>query len=131
MTLTMRNYGLVLPKNYVSIEKDEMEYIDGGIYLSRITCLTLASAAGIGCALGKAGIQAISAYLVAKGTTLAAKVIAMASSLGPVGTIIAAVGTVIIASQIISFMIPVVVAIANGTGCSMDWFFVFHNYKYY
>ena len=31
MTLTMRrNYGLVLPKNYVSIEKDEMEYIDGG-----------------------------------------------------------------------------------------------------
>ena len=30
MTATMRNYGLVLPKNYVSIEKDEMEYIDGG-----------------------------------------------------------------------------------------------------
>jgi len=30
MTLAMRNYGLVLPKNYVSIEKDEMEYIDGG-----------------------------------------------------------------------------------------------------
>jgi len=30
MTLTMRNYGLLLPKNYVSIEKDEMEYIDGG-----------------------------------------------------------------------------------------------------
>ena len=29
MTLT-GNYGLVLPKNYVSIEKDEMEYIDGG-----------------------------------------------------------------------------------------------------
>ena len=26
-----RNYGLVLPKNYVSIEKDEIEYIGGGI----------------------------------------------------------------------------------------------------
>jgi len=34
MKLTMRNYGLVLPKNYVSIEKDEMEYIDGGLYIS-------------------------------------------------------------------------------------------------
>jgi len=35
MTLAMKNYGLVLPKNYVSIEKDEMEYIDGGIAFSR------------------------------------------------------------------------------------------------
>ena len=35
MTLTMRrNYGLVLPKNYVYIEKDEMEYFDGGLYIS-------------------------------------------------------------------------------------------------
>jgi len=38
MTLT-GNYGLVLPKNYVSIEKDEMEYIDGGwsITINRTT----------------------------------------------------------------------------------------------
>lgn len=31
-TLALRNYSLVLPSNYVSIEKDEMEYIDGGKY---------------------------------------------------------------------------------------------------
>jgi len=37
MTLTMRNCGLVLPKNYVSIEKDEVEYIDGGVYIKTIS----------------------------------------------------------------------------------------------
>lgn len=29
-TLALRNYGLVLPKNYVSIDEAEMEYINGG-----------------------------------------------------------------------------------------------------
>ncbi len=30
-TLAMKNYGLVLPKNYVSINEEEMRYIDGGV----------------------------------------------------------------------------------------------------
>jgi len=56
MTLALRNYGLVLPKNYVSIEKDEMEYIDGGgtvdIYFSSraiaiILTYTISFAVGI------------------------------------------------------------------------------------
>lgn len=34
MTMAMRNYGLVLPKNYVSINETEMEYIDGGVKVS-------------------------------------------------------------------------------------------------
>jgi len=49
MTLALRNYGLVLPKNYVSIEKDEMEYIDGGGWLAdKATDLLVGL---IGCAL--------------------------------------------------------------------------------
>ena len=49
MTLTMRNYGLVLPTNYVSIEKDEMEYIDGGATWWQKTLVGAAIvAAGVG-----------------------------------------------------------------------------------
>ncbi len=38
-TLALRNYGLVLPSNYVSIEKDEMEYIDGGFQMKTSTAI--------------------------------------------------------------------------------------------
>jgi len=66
MTLTMRNYGLVLPKNYVSIEKDEMEYIDGGIYSKtwdswhgKVLDVYLNSEEATKLAIGVAGILAI------------------------------------------------------------------------
>ncbi len=61
----MRNYGLVLPKNYVSINETEMEYIDGGLqiwlnssYLNKSNCYS--------CGTRYAGFNGLSALDIAQ-----------------------------------------------------------------
>jgi len=81
MTLALRNYGLVLPKNYVSIEKDEMEYIDGGWDI-KFAGLKTAWVIPVGIYLNISGSVSDLAWIVAGGAALAATIIGILACTG-------------------------------------------------
>ena len=123
---------MVMPNHFVAIQSDEMEYVDGGIYLSASQCATIGGAAAAIAMVTKVGQWAAKLLpLVGKfAAAISAKVVAFASSIGPVGTIVALVGAALLLTQIGSFMTGVCGAIGMGTGVDMTWTGWFHSFKY-
>ncbi|SUY48071.1 Uncharacterised protein [Clostridium putrefaciens] len=109
----MSSYALQLPNNYVEIEREEMEYVDGGAYLSNagLRSVLLACALNpVGATiLGLAYWKAVS-FVTAKFTLLCAK-------LGSVGGIAGSIiGAVVGAYAAGSVAISVVDALYSGQG---------------
>jgi hypothetical protein len=112
-TLALRNYGLVLPSNYVSIEKDEMEYIDGGSVSRALGYLWDAGVLIVGLA-GMASVWAkgvgFFAGLTVKAAVAGAKFALMTGTfVGPgIVTALAALAT------LAAIVVPIVGCVASG-----------------
>ncbi|MGE1026944.1 hypothetical protein ACQGS6_23725 [Bacillus sp. GMs2/2] len=95
--------NLVLPSNYVEIENEEMEYVDGGYYISNSTLKGIVfsgvgASAGVSVAAIEAGIYGIAASL--------------ASAVPALGWVTGAV----LAANATNFAITATRAIASGKG---------------
>ncbi|MFM1514729.1 hypothetical protein ABGF49_05670 [Helcococcus ovis] len=108
---------LVLPQNYVEIEQEEMEYLDGGIYVNDETVKQ------IGYALGVTGSTSIAA--VAISVKLGAAAIVAKLSVIPGGNIIAAVGAAYIIANAGNIAPAFVSALVRGKGMDIgtSWWY--------
>lgn len=109
----MGTVTLKLPNSFVDIDRDEMEYVDGGVYLSNAGLKSVLIATGLNpvgaTILGLAYWKAVS-LVTAKFSLLCAK---LGSVGGVVGTVIGAVVGAYAASSI---AISVVDALYSGKG---------------
>lgn len=110
----MKAMTLQLPINYIDIDADEMEYIDGGdIYISNATLRNF------GCAIGLNPIPAALAYLgYAKLKSLVLAGIATLSV--KIGVISKAAAAVVSLSGTLTAGV-VANALLQGKGISIDW----------
>lgn len=128
--------ALIMPSKFVSMNEEEMTYVDGGVgfYLNSNRSATIATyvyLAGFGISAGTA-IAALSGKLaagVAKLVGLFAKVAGMIS--GPVGGILAGIVGIVTATNLISFFVGAVTADRKNTGVNMNWYGAyFGNFRY-
>ena len=93
--------ALVMPSSYAVMNEEEMTYVEGGFYLNKDKCITLAT------------------YMsMLTGLNVTAKVI---------GVLLVAVGAI----ELATFSNGVLGAYRNGSGVSMEWKGVFTNKHYY
>ncbi|TDT57223.1 hypothetical protein [Fonticella tunisiensis] len=91
-----RKYELQLPSSFVDIDRDEMEYVDGGVYISHATLWGFCKGTFLA-----AGINPVGATLVALGTWKVYRIIAagwaaisarLGAFSGPVGWVLGIIG---------------------------------------
>ena len=92
----MSTIALQLPSSFVDIDRDEMEYVDGGIYISNSTLCTFFKAtfvaAGInpvGATLIGLGVWKVAAIITAGWASISAELGAWS---GPIGWVLGIVG---------------------------------------
>ncbi|NLN42087.1 MAG: hypothetical protein GX160_08925, partial [Clostridiales bacterium] len=92
----MSTMALQMPCSYVDIDRDEMEYVDGGIYISnsdlRTFCKATFVAVGInpvGATLIGLGVWKVAAIITAGWAAISAKLGAWS---GPIGWVLGIVG---------------------------------------
>ena len=109
-----REYALQLPNNYVDVDREEMEYVDGGdIYISNSTLN------GIALAIGINPIPAVLAYLgYAKLKGLILGGIAILSA--KIGVVSKVAGAVVMLSGGLTAAV-VANALIQRKGISIDW----------
>lgn len=133
----MSTMTLKLPNYYVDIDRDEMEYVDGGIsfYLNANRSATIATyvyAGGFGIT-GATAIASLSSKLGAAWAALK-RVFSIAAGLigGVAGQLIVGAVCTLAANNMISFLVNTVTADRKNTGVNMSWYGVgFYNAKYY
>ncbi len=89
----MSTMALQLPSSFVDVEREEMEYVDGGYYLSHSQCQYIDGMIGTAATMGIAGIAAC------VDASSAAVAGAIAAAIPGVGTVVAVLGAVYIANQ--------------------------------
>lgn len=115
----MSELALRLPMNYVEVDRDEMEYVDGGYYLSHNTCLAIDFAIG---ASASEGIGAV-ASLVGAAAAYVGTVIA--ASIPAIGWIIGIGITALVLNQAWSIASALVTDLVHGNGIDigLGWYF--------
>lgn len=108
---------MVLPRNYVEIEQEEMMYLDGGLYVSHSTVQSIASVVGM---TAHQSIPAATIALKLGATFIAAKLAAI-----PGGNIIALVGAAYIVSTAGSIAPAFVSALMRrrGLDITVGWWY--------
>lgn len=113
------NEALVMPMNYVVMGNEEMEYVDGGYYMTNDDCKALAFAIG---ATVSMNIPTVAALITAGGTGLTA----ILASVPVIGWIAAAYGAVIIINSAESVASGLMTALWNNQGMEVTigfrWF---------
>ncbi|MHB8126895.1 MAG: hypothetical protein ACYDEJ_14915 [Desulfitobacteriaceae bacterium] len=89
-TLALNSGGMVLPANYVEIDRDEMTYIEGGGFGINVVPVRLAGAIFttlIGSIIGGVGVGSIAAYVARVGAAQAARIFtrSLATKLAAIG----------------------------------------------
>lgn len=126
--------ALVMPKNYAVVDEEEMEYVDGGFYLSSDNCATIATyvyAAGWGIGAGLA-IAALAKKLEAVGSGIVSFLRGLGTSVGGViGAVVGTIVGVLTVTNAVSFLVGCCTADRKNTGCDMTWYGVsFGDFKY-
>ena len=96
-----RNYGLALPTSYVEVDNEEMEYVDGGYYISNSTLKSVTKGAflaiginPIGSTLAGLGIWKVYTLLVAGAASISGR---LGSLAGPIGIAVSILGVAAVA----------------------------------
>lgn len=93
---------LILPNNYVEIKEEEMMYLDGGVYLSKATCMGIAvyfgSGQGMIAAAGTAAAAKKLVKVIGKWSSIAGYIASLALSYAFVqlGSLLWNIGTAVI-----------------------------------
>jgi hypothetical protein len=113
------NGNLVMPSNYVVVNADEMEYIDGGIYISNQTLWTCCKAAFYSVAFNPVGstLVALGAYKCY--TLLAAGIAKVAVALGAWSRVLGIAFGIIGVGALLGFGYDIVDALMQGKGINI------------
>lgn len=99
---------LVMPRNYVEMEQEEMMYLEGGVYLSKSDCRSII--AGL-------GMSPATFIAAAYGATVTAKVLKWMKAGGPLAWVVGIVGGV--ASSVIGRVAYCIGYGALNKGCDI------------
>lgn len=111
--------NLVMPSNYAIVDANEMEYIDGGIYISNNTLWTCCKAAFYCVSFNPVGstLVALGAYKCY--TLLAAGIAKITVALGSVSRVLAIAFGIIGVGALLGFGYDVIDALMQGKGINI------------
>ena len=142
--LVERKSNLVLPKNCIELDREEMSYVDGGLYISNSVCMAITgfcglittTAAGIVCAASIGGVNLLTSsviFLKSIGAKIMGAIGAFCAANPWAIPILAFVATWAICNKDNFLMLGanIVQAAMNGKGvdCGIRWFQVWSNVK--
>lgn len=111
--------ALVMPKNYVVVNEEEMEYIDGGIYISNKTLWNCCRAAFYSVSFNPVGSTLVSIGVYKAYTLLAAGIGKIAAAIGSVSRVLAVAFGVIGVSALLGCGYDIIDALIQNKGINI------------
>ena len=123
--------ALVMPRSYAVMNEEEMTYVEGGFYINKDKCATMATyismITGVSqYALTVMSLGTLAAHLAGKAMPIANKLTGLSITAKIMGVVLVSV----VALEFASFCNGILTADRLGTGVSMQWKGVFTNKKY-
>ena len=123
---------LAMPKSYAVMDQDEMMYVEGGFYINKNKCATMATYISMLVGVSKAALAVMAlGALAAKIGQKAIPIVNKLTGLSVTAKVIGIALTAIAVIELASFCNGIITADRKNKGVSMKWKGVFTNKTYY